>query len=86
MTRQDYEGEDSALLTLNGDASKLQAEAIGALVLPVQIKIFSKQFHGRLFLKVHFAEYMKITDIRYGIGPNILRAKFEKMEDISKEL
>ena len=45
-----------------------------------------EQLHGWLFLKVHFAEYLEITDIRYGIGPNILRVKFEKMEDISKEL
>ena len=86
MTRQDYEGEDSALLTLNRDASKLQAKAVGALVLPVQIKILSKQFHGRLFLKVHLTEHMEVADIRYGIGPDILRVEFEKMEDISEEL
>ena len=86
MTRQDYEGEDSALPTLNGDASKLQAKAVGALVLQVQVKIFSKQFHGQLFLKVHFTEYLEVADVRYGIGPDVLRVKFEKMEDISKEL
>ena len=86
MTRQDYEGEDGALSALNRDASKFQAKAIGALVLPVQIKILSKELHGRLFLKVNLTEYLEVADIGYRIGSDILRVEVEKMEDFSEEL
>ena len=48
--------------------------------------ISSKEVHGRLFPKVHCVEHLEVADIRYGIGPDILRVEFEKMEDISEEL
>ena len=86
MTRQDYEEEDGVLSALNRDASMFQARAIGALVLAVQIKILSKEFHSRFFLKVHLAENLEVADIGYGIRPDVLRVEFEKMEDISEEL
>ena len=86
MSQQDYKGEDGALSVLNRDASKFQAKAIGALVLAVQIKILSKEFHSRFFLKVHLAENLEVADIGYGIRPEVLRVEFEKMEDISEEL
>ena len=54
--------------------------AVGALVLPVQIKVFSKQLHGRLLLKIHLTEHLEITNIRYGIGSKVLRMEFEKNE------
>ena len=46
----------------------------------------SKELHSWFFLKVHLIENLEIADIGYGIGPEILRVEFEKMEDISEEL
>ena len=60
------------------DASKFQARAIGALILAVQIKILSKEYHSRFFLKVHLAENLEVANIGYGIRPEVLRMEFEK--------
>ena len=54
--------------------------------MPVQVKIFSEQFHGWLFLKVYFTEYLEVKDVRYGIRSDILRMELEKVEDLSEEL
>ena len=69
MTRQDYEGEDGTLSALNRDASKFQAKAIGALVLAVQIKILSKEFHSRFFLKVTTQRTWKLQILDMELGP-----------------
>ena len=37
-------------------------------------------------LKIHLTEHLEVTYVRYGIGPNILRMEFEKVEDLSEEL
>ena len=65
---------------------QVPAKVIGALILMVQIKILSKEFHSRFFLKVNLTEDLEVADIGYGIGHNILRVEFEKMEDIFEEL
>ena len=64
----------------------LHARAIGALILVIQIKILSKEFHSRFFLKVHLAENLEVADIGYGIGTKILRVEFEKMKNVSEVL
>ena len=71
---------------LNWDSTKFQDRAIGTLILAVQIKVLSEEFHNRLFLKIHLTENLKIADVGYGIGSKILRVKFEKMKNISEEL
>ena len=66
---------------LNGDSTEFQARAIGTLILAVQIKVLSEEFHSWLFLKIHLTENLKIADVGYGIGSKILRVKFEKNEE-----
>ena len=78
MTQQDNKGEDDAPSVLNRDAPKFQTKAIGALVLPVQIKVFFKQLYGRLLLKIHLTEYLEVTNVGNRIGSEVLRMEFKK--------
>ena len=68
------------------NSTKLQTKVVGAFILAVQVKVFSEEFHSRFFLKVHLTKHLEVADIGYGIGPDILRVEFEKMEDIFEEL
>ena len=71
---------------LNWDSTKLQTKAVGAFVLAVQIKVFSEKFHGRFFLKIYLTKNLKIADIGYRVGSNVLWMKLEKMQNVSEEL
>ena len=53
---------------------------------PLVHSFFSKQLHGRLLLKIYLTEHLEVTDVRYGVGPDILRVEIEKVEDLSEEL
>ena len=79
MAWQDYLREDGISSALNWNPAKFQAGTIGVLFLAVQVEVFPEEFNGRFFLKVNFAKNLEFTNIRYGIGPNILRMEFEKV-------
>ena len=46
----------------------------------------SEQFHYGLLLKEHLTEHLEVTNIGYGIGPNILRMELEKVKNFSEKL
>ena len=37
-------------------------------------------------LKIYLTEHLEVIDVRYGVGPDILRVELEKVEDLSEEL
>ena len=45
----------------------------------------SEQLNCGLLLKIDLTKYLEIANIGYGIGPNVLRRKFEKVKDLSEE-
>ena len=71
---------------LNWNSAKFQAKAVGALILAVQVKVLSKELHSWFFLKIYLTKNLKIADVGYRVGSNILWMKLEKMQDILEEL
>ena len=48
--------------------------------------IVTKDFDGGFFLKVHLTQNLELAYVCNRVGPDVLRMKIEKVQDISEEL
>ena len=77
--------ENGVSATLNGNSSEFLTGAVGKLVLPVQIEIFSEKVDTGFFLKVNFIEDLEVADVGNGIGPDMVRVKLHEVQEITEE-
>ena len=78
--------EDGVSPSLDRDPAKLQTRSIGTFILMGQIKQLSEKQQAGLFFKIHLTKYLKVANIRHGVGSDVLRTEVKKVQDVSEEL
>mgnify|MGYP006267789457 CR=1 FL=1 len=78
--------KDNIFSSLDRNLAKLKTGSVGHFCLAVQIVKFFEKVNNGFLLKVYFTKDLEVADVGDRIGPDILRMKLIKIQNVAEEL